>query len=162
MKTYLKRALVSWIKFNDWYIKRGAVLLVALVGGIYNIKLFQNVTQDTTSITNVAFGIVASLSALSFACSRTIEGPPEHKSLFPFAGERFLHSAILLIIASILKYASLTLLKSKLADYPWFITGLSFVFGIFVGFLFLRAWISACHGLDRISGLLVDRDKVWD
>jgi hypothetical protein len=64
-----------------------------------------NLTTDTTNITNAAFALTASLSALSFTACRAIIEPPDHQDRLRYAGERLLHGAILMLVASVIKYA---------------------------------------------------------
>jgi len=108
---------------------------------------------------------------LVFSCSRAIDGPPEHKDRFAFAGERFLHAALLLLTASVLKYVMLQVdaqsaaspvaggsLLSPFAVFRFFL-------GSLVGVLFLFALNAAHTGL-RISNQLlwarISRQKDWD
>ncbi len=69
---------------------------------------------ETTIITNAAFAILATLAALSFSCSRALLDSNEDKDRFSYAGERFFHSSLLLISASLIKYLVLSLLSNEL------------------------------------------------
>lgn len=145
---------------------RGSPVLILAVGMYYCYTLFYNVSKDTTAITNVAFAIVASLAALSFSCARAIEKSPEDKDRFTYAGERYMHAAILLLIASVIKYALLSLQANELiSSLEWLVQGLRYGMGSFVGILFFWALMSAHTGLKVINDLLwsrIRRQPDWD
>ena len=139
------------------------ILLVFLVGLYFTYQLFKGLFRDTTAITNVAFGIIVTLSALSFSCSKAINDSPEDKDKFTFAGERFLHSAVLLITASILKYGSIELGIVKISNTHflevahWGVLILSSIPGLLVGILFFWALNSAHGGMVILNKLLWKR-----
>ena len=87
----------------------GSLILVFFVGIAFVGLVLQRIRSDTTHITNVAFGITAVLASLSFSCSRAQLSDDEVKDKFTYAGERFMDASIELIMASILKYASIIL-----------------------------------------------------
>jgi hypothetical protein len=135
---------------------RVSVLLVFAVGLYFSFRLLCNLCEDTTPITNIAFAITASISALSFACARAIKGPNSDKDRFVYAGERYFHAGIMLICASILKYFFISI-KSNLTshDFAWFVNALGTTTGIFVTVLFYYA-LAAAHG-----GLIVLNKLLW-
>ncbi|MFX0200083.1 MAG: hypothetical protein ACFFCW_28510 [Candidatus Hodarchaeota archaeon] len=145
---------------------RGSPLLLLAVGLYFTITLFQNFSKDTTAITNVAFAFVASLAALSFSCARAIDKPLEHKDRFTYAGERYFHAAILFLMASVIKYALLSLLSNEwVSGHEWLVRGLRFWIGTFVGVLFFWALMSAHTALKVINDLLwsrFSRHPDWD
>lgn len=142
------------------------VFLFGLVGFYYSYWVFARLNEDTTTITNLAFGIAATLSALSFSCSRAIEGPPAAKDRFAYAGERFLHSAQLVLTASVLKYASILLGLHEVESSPIsaVLVGHKLA-GIMVGVLFFYAYASAHGGMIVLNRLLwqrLNRYADWD
>ena len=145
---------------------RGSPLLVLVVGFWYTMTLFENLSKDTTAITNVAFAFVASLAALSFSCARAIEKPPEHKDRFTYAGERYLHAAILFLMASVIKYTLLSLEANEwVSNQEWLAKGLRYGMGSFVSILFFWALMSAHTALKVINDLLwlrFSRHPDWD
>jgi hypothetical protein len=89
----------SWVAFTF----KAPVALVGLLGGVYAISLIVRFREDTTPITNTGFAIMATLAALSFSFARVIENEGLRDRV-AFAGERLLHGALLVLVASILKY----------------------------------------------------------
>jgi hypothetical protein len=69
--------------------------------------------RDTTPISNGALAIMATMAALSFSYSRALTDD-EQKERALFAGEKFLHSAVLALIASILRYG-----EAKISGTSW-------------------------------------------
>ena len=145
---------------------RVSVLLVFIVGFYWTYVVFANLKEDTTTITNVAFGAVATLAALAFSCARAIKDSDQASDRFAYAGERFLHGAILLMSASLLKYAYLRAESSRVLDpagLPWML--LTTALGLVVGVLFFWALSSAHGGLIVLNKLLwarLNRYPDWD
>jgi hypothetical protein len=52
------------------WVTQGVPILLWLIGFYYTVRLFADMSQDTTTITNTAFGILAGLSALSLSAAR--------------------------------------------------------------------------------------------
>ena len=100
-----------WRTFTSYFalvVIKGSAVLVFLVGIVFLTVVLQNYRSDTTRITNTAFGITAVLASLCFSCACAIGDKDKDRDRFAYAGERFMHGSIFLIIASILKYALLT------------------------------------------------------
>lgn len=90
---------------QPWIIRllyKAPVVLVGLMGFVYACILVLRFKEDTSSITNAAFAIMATLAALSFSFARATED--ELRDRITFAGERFLHGAVNVLVVSILKY----------------------------------------------------------
>jgi hypothetical protein len=101
-----------WRKYRRYFalfVIKGSTVLVSFIGVIFSLLILQNYKQDTTRITNAAFAFTASLASLCFSCSRALKNEDKDRDRFTYAGERFMQASILLITASILKYALLTL-----------------------------------------------------
>jgi hypothetical protein len=135
-------------------------LLFVCVGIYYVFTLLISLSKDTTDITNASFAILATFASLSFSCSRAIEGS-EDKDKLAYAGERFFHSSVLCLIASVLKYVSLSLDNQTSTS----IQILKFVISAPVGILFYYALYSSHGGLLVINKFLwvrLNRHPEWD
>ena len=108
---------------------------------------------------------MATFAALSFSFARVIE-TEALKDRVTFAGERFLHGALLVLIASILKYFVFLLYKiPTFAGLPILKFPVSLAFGLFGGAIFLQGVIFAHTGLRILNDLLllrIARHKDWD
>ena len=170
--THLIRVTFDAFSTGVYFVfSRLVIILVFLVGLYFNWQLFTGLLEDTTVITNIAFGILATFAALCFSGARAINDSAEDKDKFTFAGERFLHSAVLVVIASLLKYGSIELGIAGKGDSPkideihWTIIFLSSIPGVIVGVLFFWALNSAHGGLVVLNRLLWKRHhrfKDWD
>lgn len=155
-----------WHKFTRYFslfVIKGSLVLTFLVGVVYVTWVLQGYKTDTTHITNVAFGITAVLASLCFSCSRALSAEDKDRDRFTYAGERFMHASILLITASVLKYALLTLQSTRFGQ-THIITTQFFVFpfGLSGGVLFLFALINAHTGLKVCGDLLWPRLTRYD
>lgn len=158
-----------WLQFRRlflWLMWKGTLYITFFVGCIYTIRILRNYENDTTSVTNAAFAITAALASLCFGCARSLDNDDKDRGEFTYAGERFLHASIILIIASLLKYAVLSVysLKSDQADIL-LIKIATTTIGICVGPLFLHAVIHAHTGMKICSELLwrrVHKHPEWD
>jgi len=129
------------------------LLFVGLAGtivvtAVYVYHLAANIRSDTTAVTNGAFLITATLSAISFAWAQAILPEDKDRQRILFAGERLLHASVFLIIASILKYAALELATYEMPDIAKSISGvLADTFGLLAAPLFLFAIGNAFIGV---------------
>lgn len=143
-----------------------SVVIVWFVGLYFVISLLTDYDKDTTSITNGAFALIATLAALTFSYARTIDKDDHAKDRLIFVGERFFHSCILFLTASILKYGYLSLIKTGIYlshSCPKFY--LSFIIGTTVSLLFFFGFNSAHTGFRILNNLLwskMARHKDWD
>lgn len=132
-------------------------------------------SQDTTNITNTAFGILAGLSALSLSVARAVESTDSHRDRFLYAGERFFHAALLVLVASLLKYVLLSLVVAPptMMSSPSVSSGLPSILSVTarftvettVGVLFFFAMNFSHTGLvflTRVLWLRAGRYKDWD
>lgn len=131
-----------------------ALLLAHLLAFYYTIVLIARVSEDTTAITNVAFGILAILAALSFLCAMAVRESEEVKARFAFVGERYFHAGTLMLLASISKYASLSIQYISPAAKGIGIAVLSTAIDVIVPVLFLFALFSAQSGMVILNRLL--------
>ena len=148
------------------FMYRGTPALGLAVAIYYNAVLFQNYKADTTAITNIAFLSIASLAALAFACAQALPNKDKARDRVTYAGERLFHASILLLLASMLKYAVLSLQKP---DLPLLESAMKFVlsmpFQFAVPFLFLWAILNTYTGLRVLSEVLwwrTGRHDDWD
>ena len=150
-------------KFATLVIKSSPAIAF-LVGTQYVVLVLLDTRRDTTTITNAAFGITAVLASLSFSCARALQDGDKDRDRFTYAGERFLHACIFLIVASLLKYTTVRLQQTGFSQAHVTTTRLLVLpVGIFVAALFLNALFSAHTGL-RVCGdlLLVRLDRYED
>lgn len=128
------------------------------VTGVYLYHLSANIRSDTTPITNAAFLITGTLSAISFAWAQALLPDDKDRVRVLFAGERLLHGSVFLIIASILKYAALTLATYQMPDVARSVSQLlGDIFGILAAPLFLFAIGNAFAGVLIIYRILWPR-----
>jgi hypothetical protein len=134
------------------------VSMIALIGLYFAFRLFINPSEDTVGITNYAFAIVGALSSISFAYARTIEDK-DAKQTIQYCGERFLHSALLFLVASIMKYFLLQeQLRPVLGKSALIIIVLSLV-GFFQAFLYLGSLLNGIAALRELNTILHTRKK---
>ncbi len=83
-------------------------LLIGLVGFVIVIHELLNVKNDTTHITNYGFAILVGMASVCFSWIRALSQSENDQVINSIrkAGEMFLHSAIIFLLASALKYAS--------------------------------------------------------
>jgi len=151
-------------KYLDCVIKAPPVILF-FVGCFYSFYIFGNLEKDTTKISNIAFGIVAVLTGLSLRMASTLSKSDE-KDRFMYSGERFFHSTLLLLSASIIKYMILTINDVELLkEYYILKKTLTFPLDVLVPLLFFFAVHSAHTGMKITNDLLwrrMGRVKDWD
>lgn len=146
------------------FVYKAPVVLAGFLGGLYGLHMLFNFREDTTAITNAGFALMASLAAISFSFARVVE-TDELKDRIMFAGERLLHGALLILIASILKYfVFLVLTFPPLAGSAKIETTLLFTVGILAALIFSNGVLFAHTGLRVLNDLLLlrfTRHKDW-
>jgi hypothetical protein len=155
----LVRVSLGTVRFG---FAKVTVLMVLIVGFLFTLVILRDVRQDTTPITNAAFAALASLAALSFGCARAVEETARDR--FAYAGERALHSALMVLMASILKYAVIAV-----RDWPktaaLMNVALENVMGFVAGLLFFQATFSAHTAIKILHDTLfarTARHPDWD
>jgi hypothetical protein len=159
---FLKNVLLviaQGLQFILWHFP---ISIFALVGLYFGFKLFINSTIDTINITNYSFVVVATLSALSFTYEKAIVKDQKLKDDLRYCGERFLHSAILFLTASILKYflcqpEILSLEKNSVV-----IRYLLLVISMFPPFLFLGSLVNGIAALRELNAILYGKKKPFE
>ena len=145
------------------YLRPAPVAIFSAVAIVYVVDVFYRAAEDTTAITNAAFGVSATLAALSFGAARAVGEKADDRDLFLFAGERFFHTALVVILGSIVKYASI---PGGVLDPVFTFLGLSDsasagarrVLGMLVGVIFLGSLHYAVAGFTILTHLLWRRE----
>ena len=156
MKNILRKLFNMVIKVVGFIFIRLLPLIVYLIAVYYSYILVRDMAQDTTSITNAAFAILATLAALSFSCSRALMDSDEDKDRFSYAGERFFHASLLLMSASLIKYLVLSVLNDgNLVKGSFLFDTISKISGIYIVIIFFWSVTSAT------GALLVANKLLW-
>lgn len=152
------------ILFNIFY--RTPELIVLLVFIYFAYYVLVDLNRDTLLLTNTAFAICATLASISFSFSRAVAEDNTLSDRISFAGERFLHCALLLIIASVIKWATQTIFSSDLiTKVSWFYVSINWVLRILIGVLFSQAAMFLHTALKTLNPILLrrlNRVKDWD
>jgi hypothetical protein len=136
--------------------RKGPVLIALLIGVFYCTVVLAKLNHDTTSVTNAAFAVTAVLCGLCLRMSSTLASEDPAKDRFRYAGERFLHSSLLLILASVVKYAaSIVGSVGFFVDKKLLSAAVTFPIGILVSALFIWALI------DAHTGFRIANDQLW-
>ncbi len=155
-----------WLKFSTRFatvMVKSAPALAFLVGTIYVVRVLLNYKNDTTRITNAAFGITAVLASLSFSCARALGEKDNDRDRFTYAGERFMHACIFLILASVLKYTMLTLQATGFGQAHITSSAILLIpLNIVVASMFWQALHSSHTGLKVCGDLLLPRLHRYD
>ncbi len=120
---------------------------------------------DSGAIFNGAFAVLLGLAAICFTFSDKIKEESLSDRLL-FAAERLVHGAVLVMIASVLRYVIVWMLGDKtLETAPWWINT-PVIVGLVIGaFAFSNGIIFAQKGIRILCDLLNDRMfryKDWD
>ena len=134
------------------------ISIVALIGLYFTYQVFANPVSDTMPITNYTFAIVITLSSVSFGYARCA-GDEDVKGRAQYCGERFLHSSLLFLVASVVKYF---LIQDQVqAGYSNFkiIEIIVALISLLPGALFLGSLVNAIAALRDLNALLYERKK---
>lgn len=107
----ISRAWKIFCDITDYLERSFASILVGGLALYFTVGQLTQLTKDTTTITNAGFALMASLAALCFSYARCLDDQPSMRSEVIHAGERFFHAAILLLTASLIKYAALACME---------------------------------------------------
>ncbi len=165
----MKRALAAIGRFLDGavlilhlFIRYTVIGVQYLVGLYYTLTLLARLSQDTTAITNSAFAIFATLSELSFGWARAADPASDLKARVAHAGERFLHAALSVLTASVLKYAALASGISAYTPSSNVAKAVaSLAAGVAVSGLFVAALTFAHTGVVVLNRLLWERARQY-
>lgn len=147
------RFLLQAFQFILWQVP---VSIAAFIGLYFTFALLVSPAKQTISITNYAFAIVIALASVSFGYARCLNDA-EQKDKMQYCGERFLHSALLFLVASVVKYF---LLQDQVRAGSYDLWGIDAVinFASFLpGFLFLGSLISCIAALRELNAHLYSK-----
>jgi hypothetical protein len=152
-------------RFLVRFVYKAPLVLLAAVGFVYATQLFVNYRSDTTNVTNAAFAIMASLAAIGFSFARVVESE-ELRNRITFAGERLLHGAILVLVASLLKYLMIGFLAlPTVPEWATVRTIMEMTVGVLVALSFSNGVLFAHTGLRVLNDILLlrmTRERDWD
>lgn len=138
------------------FLYKAPVAVVGLLGAMYAVVLVLRFEEDTSIITNAAFAVMATLAALCFSFARAAEEILRDR--ITFAGERFLHGAILVIVVSIIKYFIYLLHQEPVFNESrWAGPVVEYSIGILIAVVFANGVLFAHTGLRVLSDLLLSR-----
>ena len=129
------------------------VSITALIGLYFTFALLANPAKATISITNFGFAIVIALASVSFGYARCLDDM-DQKNKMQYCGERFLHSALLFFLASVVKYFLIQDQVRAAALGSWGIGAIIGFTSLFPGFLFLASLLNGIAGLRELNAHL--------
>uniref|UniRef100_UPI0040479412 hypothetical protein n=1 Tax=Cyanobium sp. TaxID=2164130 RepID=UPI0040479412 len=147
--------LLRAFQFVFWHTP---VSVAALIGLYFVFVLFANPASETMPITNYAFAIFTALASISFGYARCLDSVVARCQV-QYCGERFLHSAILFLVASIVKYFLLQGDVLEAASRFGLIGAFLAFAGLLPGFLFLGSLVNSIAALRELNSLLYERKK---
>ena len=152
------------ILFNIFY--RIPELIILLIFTYFAYYVLVDIKRDTLLLTNSVFAICATLSSISFSFSKAISEDKTLADRINFAGERFLHCALFLIIASVMKWAAQALsLSDSAASVQQLLTVIEWILRILLGVLFSQVAMFLHTALKTLNPILLsrlNRVKDWD
>lgn len=152
-------SLVAVVTCLQFLILHGPISVLAASGLYFGFKLFADNTQNTISITNYAMAIVLAFANVSFAFARGIEKEEKIKERVQYSGERFVHSGILFLIASVLKYFLLQQQVLQLAKESSLGAFSIALLSLLPPFLYFSSVIHSIAALRELNSVLYERKK---
>ena len=147
----------GWLRFN-LYDVRFLLLVAAGVCVTFAVRVLADYDQDTTAISNGAFALTATLTGLCFAYAEVLPEKGLLRRRFMGAGERCFKGTVLLLLASLTKYALLTLNALPFVrERPWLQPGLTPTLGLLTAWCFCVAVLSSFRGFKDIVEILFAR-----
>lgn len=134
--------------------------LLGFLGMYFVINYLVDPKIDTIPMTNAAFAITAGLASVCFSYERAIRiTEPEKNSVLIRCGERLLHSSILFLVASSLKYLGGQKYIFELLHKGW-VTQIVY-YSIPVSYLlcFTWSWYIGTNALLDLNRLLISRSR---
>lgn len=150
---FIRKGLVILLQAFQFVLWHTPVSIAALIGLYFTFVLLINPAMETISITNYAFALVIALASVSFGYARCLDNA-EQKNKMRYCGERFLHSALLFLVASIVKYF---LLQGQVRAAAYDLWGIGAVIGFtsfLPGFLFLGSLVNSIAALRELNAHL--------
>lgn len=134
------------------------ISILALIGLYFTYEVFANPASNSIAITNYMLAIAIALSSVSFGYARCA-GEEDVKGRAQYCGERLLHSSLLFLVASVVKYF---LIQDQIrAEYSHFkiIEIMVSLISLLPGVLFLGSLVNAIAALRDLNALLYERKK---
>lgn len=154
-KVIVHSLILIFLKFMLAYFYIGVIS----VGGLFLFRhTFFDRVLDTTSLTNIGFGIFAGIAGICFSWAKLLQVEfPDLCLQIYFQGERLFLGALLFLVASIVKYLFLqkaylpVQMRGRVTDYFFDITHY-----IFIG-AFFYAYFMATSGVYELFAILFNR-----
>ncbi len=141
-----------------FFFFRTPEILVYFVFVYFAYFVLVDFKRDTLLLTNSAFAIIASFASLSFSFSRALANDKELSDRINFAGERFLHASLFLIIASVIKWtAQNVVLIEGISRYNWLTSIIIWSITLITGILFFWAASFTHAALKTLNPILLKR-----
>ena len=144
------------LQFILWHMP---VSVAALAGIYFTFDLLFKQKEASINITNYGFAIMAALSSICFSYSKCVDEDQEKCTMLRYCGERFLHSSIQFVLASVIKYFTsqepvyLFVMNHKFFIIPYIIAG------FMPGLLFLNSVTNVIAGVRELNTILYSRKK---
>lgn len=152
----------GWFRFNLNDVR----FLLAVAAGVcvtFALRVLADYDQDTTAISNGAFALTATLTGLSFAYAEVLPEKSALRRRFTGAGERCFQGTVMLLLASLTKYALLSLnAQAFVGERPWLQFGLTPTLGLLTAWCFCVAVLAAFRGFKDIVQVLFARHRPED
>ena len=165
LRTVETRIMKPLVRVQRFITSIFVPVVLGVVGLFYVVRVFGALTSDTTAITNTAFVAMASLAALSFGWVRSLLPNDQRQWRIRFAGEQLTQAALLVLSASLLKYALLATgassrhmtsqsVAQRISSHGVALTALDVSCGLLIVLLFSAAVVSAVVGVLALSRAL--------
>ena len=149
----MRKCIVFLLQAFQLVLWHTPVSITAAIGLYFTFALLANPAKATISITNYGFAIVIALASVSFGYARCLDNI-DQKNKLQYCGERFLHSALLFLLASVIKYFLIQDQVRAAALESWGIGAVIGFISLFPGFLFLASLINTIAGLRELNAHL--------
>lgn len=146
-----------YVKLYSLISKYTGYMIICISGLFYIQRLIIEPIEKVTSIALTAIGIIAALSSLCFSFIQGISDEHDKNSGL-YAGEKFLHSALLIILTLFLKYITDQALSYNLIKaIIWLKSTILIVAGILIFGMGFYAVIMAALGFHDLNKTLWSR-----
>jgi hypothetical protein len=128
-----------------------ATPLIGLVTIFYVARAINQRATDVYGFAMAAFGVTAALSAICLTLSERVDG----SSRIRYAGEKFLHSSLLLIQTAMIIYLKDAVTASHwLSSHPWISNSARTLIVTLLGLLSSGAAVAWYYGFDALNSQL--------
>jgi hypothetical protein len=134
-------------------------ILLAIFGLTFILDLFRDIKNDTTSLTNYGFAILAGLATICFSWTRGLDNSKEPIMIRKISrcGELAIQSAIIFLLASALKYSAIHIDKWTFEDWKIISMPLGAILNISYALCFTFASYKTYDVLIDINKILYER-----